>query len=153
MTLKYSRQQGFTLVELMITLVLLTILLSFAVPSYRGFQASQQVHSVAADLLSALNLARSEAVKTAANVTLAPAVGGWNNGWSVSRSGTEVRSYPAPNGVTVSGPGGALTYSRDGRVAGVAAFTVAPVQVSDATARYVCVSLGGKPKTKAEVCP
>lgn len=152
MTPRSSLQQGFTLVEVMVVLVLLAILLGFAIPSYRAFQASQQVRSVSADLLSALNLARSEAVKRAANVTLTPATGGWNNGWVVNINATEVRRYPAPAGVTVTGPGSALTYGRDGRAGGAASFIVTPVQTADAAPRYVCISLGGKPKSKTGAC-
>lgn len=149
--------RGFTLFELMITLALLIILLGVAIPSYRVFIANQQVRTVSSNLLSALSLARSEAVKRAAVVTLAPAsgsgVGAWNNGWLVSVGGVELRRYPAAAGATIVGPGASLTYGRDGRTSGgAAAFTVSPEVSSGATPRYVCVSLGGKPKTQRGAC-
>ena len=64
------RQQGFTLWELMMTLVVAGILLSLAVPSFQDFQRSNALASVANDFVTGALLARSEAVKRQAPVTL-----------------------------------------------------------------------------------
>lgn len=140
---------GFTLVELLITIVVAAILLAVAVPSFRDYQAGQQVRSTAADLVSAMNFARSEAVKRMASVSVAPASGGWVNGWSVMSGLTVVRNYPATNGVTISGPGAALSYSRDGRTA-AATFTVAPSGSVSVSPRCVWVSISGQPRSDKE---
>jgi type IV fimbrial biogenesis protein FimT len=140
---------GFTLVELLVTIVVAAILLAVAVPSFRDYQASQQVRSTTADLVSAINLARSEAVKRMASTSVSPASGGWVNGWSVMSGVTVVRSYPATNGVTISGPGAALSYNRYGRAA-TATFTVAPSSSASVSPRCVWVSISGQPKSDKE---
>ncbi len=56
-------QRGFTLMELMVVLAIVAIALSLAVPSLRDFMRNSRLTSASNDLLAALNLARSEAVK------------------------------------------------------------------------------------------
>ncbi|NWG73629.1 MAG: GspH/FimT family pseudopilin [Rubrivivax sp.] len=54
--------RGFTLVELMVVGALLAILLTLAAPSFTAFFAKKRIEGVAANLLTDLELARSEAV-------------------------------------------------------------------------------------------
>lgn len=61
---------GFSLVELMVTLAVVSILLGVAVPSYQSFVASTAVTSAANDLVAAINIARSEALKRDGIVTV-----------------------------------------------------------------------------------
>lgn len=152
MVKELNADAGFTLVELLITIVIAAILLAVAVPSFRAYQAGQQVRSAAADLVSALNFARSEAVKRMANVSVAPAGGGWVSGWSVKFGATEIRNYSAAQGVTISGPGAALSYSRDGRTTAAVEFTVTPTGSTSASSRCVRVSISGKPTTSLGEC-
>ena len=87
-----KRNRGFTLVELMVALAVLAILLGISIPSYREFVANNRMTAQANDLISAFSLARSEAVKRAANVTVcvssdgASCTGGvnWEQGWIVT---------------------------------------------------------------------
>lgn len=63
------KEKGFTLIELLITLAVLIIVITIAVP---GFQRMIATNRVAADynsVLSGLNLARSEAIKRRTPVT------------------------------------------------------------------------------------
>jgi type IV fimbrial biogenesis protein FimT len=68
----YMKQslRGFTLIEMMVTIAVMAILLSLAVPSFRESALTSQLRSASTDLLSAANLARSESVKRRAIVTL-----------------------------------------------------------------------------------
>lgn len=54
---------GFTLIELMITLILFAILVTFAVPSFISFRERAVVRGAAEQLVAAVSVARMEAVK------------------------------------------------------------------------------------------
>ena len=65
-----AKQTGFTLIELMFTIVVLAVLLGIGVPNFRDFIRNSRMTAAANDLLADINLARSEAVKRRARVTL-----------------------------------------------------------------------------------
>jgi type IV fimbrial biogenesis protein FimT len=65
-----KRTAGFTLFELMLTLVIAAILLGFGVPSFMEFQRNNAIAAAANDLVSATLAARAEAVKRQVPVTL-----------------------------------------------------------------------------------
>lgn len=62
-------ESGFTLVELMVTLTVASILLLIAVPAFRSVTAGNRLTTQANDLVAAINLARSEAIKRNATIT------------------------------------------------------------------------------------
>lgn len=75
-------QRGFTLIELMIVLVLVGILASLAVPSYRSFMINQQLTSASSDFLASMLQARSEAMRRGLPVSILPNNGtSWDSGW------------------------------------------------------------------------
>lgn len=84
-----KRFLGFTLIELMITLALAAIILSLGIPSFRNVIQNNRAATQSNELVAALGLARSEAVRRGANVRLCPSTnqatctGGnnWANGW------------------------------------------------------------------------
>jgi type IV fimbrial biogenesis protein FimT len=79
----YSR--GFTLIELMVTLTVLAILLSIAAPSFSNLMAANRMSTQTNEFITALNLARSEAVRRGQPVALR-SVGNDNNfstGWKI----------------------------------------------------------------------
>jgi prepilin-type N-terminal cleavage/methylation domain-containing protein len=53
---------GFTLLELILVMVILSTTLAMAAPSLRGFFASRQTHDTAAQILAMTQLARSQAI-------------------------------------------------------------------------------------------
>lgn len=85
-----KKHNGFTLIELMVTLVVVGVLLMVGVPSLKTFlQGSEQV-AASNDLLSALHVARSEAIKLNSRVSICATDGGttcvgddWSKGWVV----------------------------------------------------------------------
>jgi type IV fimbrial biogenesis protein FimU len=80
--------RGFTLVELLITLVLVGIVALIAVPSFTQLMQGNQVQAQAEELKIFLQYARSEAVRRGTAVTVAEADDG--NAWDIKTSGDEV---------------------------------------------------------------
>lgn len=71
-----AKQSGFTLIELMVTVLVLAVLLGIGVPNFRDFVRNSRLTAAANDLLGDLNLARSEAVKRRVAVTLCKSTNG-----------------------------------------------------------------------------
>ena len=61
---------GFTLMELMITLVIATLLFTVAIPSFNGLIKKNRIATYTNNLVTSLALARSEAVKRGRQVSL-----------------------------------------------------------------------------------
>ena len=61
---------GFTLIELMVTLVVVAVLVTIGAPAFTTFIANQRLSTQANDLISDLVFARSEAVKRSSAVTI-----------------------------------------------------------------------------------
>ena len=76
--MRYRRTKGFTLVELMITLLVAAVVLGIGVPNFQEFIANNRMAAATNDLISVLHLARGEAVKRRANVTICPSAD-WDN--------------------------------------------------------------------------
>lgn len=57
-----SGNEGFTLLELILVMVILSTVLAMAAPSLRGFFGSRKTHDEAAQLLSLTQFARSQAI-------------------------------------------------------------------------------------------
>jgi type IV fimbrial biogenesis protein FimT len=58
-----KRHQGLTLIELMVSIMVLAILITIALPNYQTFVLSNRVNSQINEIHAALSLARSEAIK------------------------------------------------------------------------------------------
>lgn len=65
-----QNNRGFTLIELIVTLTIAGILIALAGPAMKSFILDQRLTTQANDFIADLNLARSEAIKRATNVTI-----------------------------------------------------------------------------------
>ena len=64
------KEQGFTLIELMVTIAVLGIIASMAAPSMQNMIARQQLNTTARDLASIFSQARGQAAMLRKNVTV-----------------------------------------------------------------------------------
>ena len=154
---------GFTLIELIITVVIASILASIAIPSFSKLMAEQRAKAVATDLVIALTKARSEAVKRNANVTLAANAGGWQNGWQITDASSNILDNhgATPTAIAIdadfTGTGSSVIYQNSGRLhptlTGAVSFTITSSQ-SASGYRCVTTDLSGRPNTKkTSPCP
>ena len=81
--------RGFTLIELMATLLIAAIIVTFAVPGFRSMVERNRVAAAVNQLVGGVAFARSAAVTRATPVTLCPSTTGtscnktvpWQDGW------------------------------------------------------------------------
>lgn len=144
-------QRGFTLIEMVVAMSILAILVSLAVPSFRGMMIRNRAVSTANALLQLIITARSEAVKLQTNVTLCKTAdgescttaGGWDQGILTfvdpdgdgkytkgDASNRILRSdHPFTKGSSITGNSGlanSLTYDPAGRADAKGTFSVIP---------------------------
>ena len=79
----YAKQTGFTLIELMFVVVIISVLLTIGIPSYRVLKNNNCLTTNTNKLVAALSYARSEAAKRNTTASLSPLDGAWRNGFSI----------------------------------------------------------------------
>ena len=148
-----TRGKGFTLIELLMTVAIAAILVSLAAPSFVRLIADQRAKAAATDLVTALNVTRSEAIKHNQNVTLQPKSGDWANGWQVKDpdGGADLLDANA-TGVPITGGPGSVIYNSGGRLAGAVAAPTFLIGESGMPQRCLSVDLSGRPRITASAC-
>lgn len=146
-----GRQRGYTLLELMVTLGIVAILAGVAVPSFNDFIRTQRLRSVASDLNTTFQLARSEAVKRNADVTVSRVGSGWVEGWTVISAGNTLRSQNAVSGVNITGSVDSFAFRSNGRIDSSVTFSLVS-SASSSVAKCVRVSLSGSTITDDGGC-
>ncbi|WP_052700531.1 GspH/FimT family pseudopilin [Methylocucumis oryzae] len=92
-------QNGFTLIELLMTLAIASVVAAIGLPSLTEMYNKNRLTAYTNQLVSDLNLARSEAVKRGLPVALRNFTGGgvWEDGWivfaDVSRNGVNANVF------------------------------------------------------------
>jgi type IV fimbrial biogenesis protein FimT len=156
------REQGFTLIEALIVVVMIGVLLTIAAPSFVNFTASQRVKTASFEFYAALSFARSEAIKRRQPVTVAPVGATWASGWTVSvpvaGTPTTLRSQDALSGILMTGAT-SVVYRLDGRLTSGSAIGVL-IQPESTNAsvsnRCIRIDFSGVPKSKTlsgTTCP
>jgi len=128
-----KKQSGFTLYELLITVLVVGVVLTLGVPNFAEFTQNSRLTSTSNDLLSSFQVGRSEAARSKTNITIcasdnsltaaANCGGAFGDGWIIfvdidgdlNRAGAGenvLRAHPAaPSGVTITTNGGATYFS------------------------------------------
>ena len=145
-------KNGFTIIELMLTLVILGVMLAIGMPSLIKVIDSQRVKTAASDLHVSLMVARSEAIKRNANVQVVPVnTANWANGWSVVAGASVISTQDAYTSVTMTGPAAAVTYVGTGRISGTAvSFFLRSTNVAQVAARCVQIEPSGRPSVRID---
>lgn len=100
--MRTQASRGFTLIELMVTVAIVTLLMLVAMPSLTTFKRNAELTSATNTLLSAINAARGEAMKRGRYAMVTPTDGStWNNGLIVFVDMDRSRVYNASTDVLV----------------------------------------------------
>lgn len=151
--MRTQNYNGFTLVELLVTIAVFAILAGIAMPSFTSLIAGQKIRTSVSMLQSSLMTARSEALKRSTNVTVSPIGGLWSSGWTtvVSSTGENLFNLNNTTSATISGPA-SIVYNNAGRVAvnSGATFKFSSPETGDF--RCLTVDLSGLPMVFSTGC-
>lgn len=166
---KYNtRQSGFTIIELMIALTIGAILLVLGVPSFLDVIKSNRLTAQTNSLLTALHLARNEAITRGHDIRVLSISGNtdWASGWEIRLDvdgdgaidagiDTVVRNFDAIEKATLVGAADNVTYQSTGFVAAVNTMTLTADQCTSAHEyiRVVSVGLSGLLSSEKQTCP
>lgn len=156
------RNRGFTIIELMVTILIIGILTTYALPNYRTFVADQRIRSTSFDIMTTLTLTRSEAIKRNAQVIATPANNDWSQGWTVTTgAGTIISQQSSIAGLTIICKQGtplttqacnAVTYDAEGRSSNAQSIEISNADTTNAKTRCISIDLSGRPNAKKGNC-
>jgi type IV fimbrial biogenesis protein FimT len=148
--------EGFTLIEIMVALAIVAILMSIAVPSFRNASLSSQLRSVANNLVASATVARSEAFKRNATMTLCVSTNGtscsttanWEQGWIVTTGTAVIATQSAiPAGYKVNAASSVKSFQFQPTGASTTASTLTICRVTPdvgSQERIVAINAAGK---------
>ena len=171
--MKHAR--GFTLIEVMTALMVLGILFAVAIPNFREMTRSNRVAGAQNDLVTALAVARNEAIHQSTTVAVCASANGttcsgltdWTSGWivftdSTGTAGTlDGSDAPLqkwgilPGETKVTGTAAFLRYASTGMLTPSTArsFNVYYTGCVGAKLRNVSVGVVGSTTTTKQACP
>ena len=155
-------RRGFTIIELMIVVVIVAILATFAAPNLSEMVGRMRLKTASGELHTSLLFARSEAIKRNAVVTIVPTnAADWSQGWQVQDAGAVVmQRQDAFPGVTFSTRNAAyaaqavatIAFNGSGREsangAGGVAFVLTLPAYGNVLARCVVLDPSGRPAVR-----
>ena len=119
-TLGTKHIHGFSVIELMIVIVIISVSVGLALPALGSFLNQNKLTSSANKFVSAINLARNEAISRRESVTVTPSTIGWRVVTvpvNTSAAGTLILEYELDEGLVIDVSNDAInsvTFSSDG---------------------------------------
>lgn len=157
-----KKTSGFTLVELMITLVVAGVILAIGVPSFTTAIRNNRISAMSNQLVSALSLARSEAVKRSETVTFCATTNGttcaastnWQTGWIILDAGNNIlRRWDALKGnTTLTGSAAQIQYLSTGFLNTAETFQLRTSDCVGEEGRDISISVTGRPSVAHASC-
>lgn len=154
--MKFCR--GFTLLELMTAIAVLAILVSIGVPSFQTLVKNNRVVTQTNELVTAVNFARTEAIKRGrpVRVTVSELAPGWRALVVLDPAGANetLRVFErAGSSVAVDAvTDGTVSFSAAGIPDGAETFDVEPAGCSGEQRRRVVIGISGQVTTTKEAC-
>lgn len=161
--LRPGNPDGFTLVELMVTLAVIGILAIIATPSMTDLINNSRATAQTEELVASLQLARAEAIRRNARVTICAGTAGvcsgsgtWDN-WTVfGRDKTAavattdvIRDTAASTSMQVAGPAAGIVYKPSGMIDGQQSLEV----TKSSYKRCLTVLISGVVSVAKGACP
>lgn len=153
---------GFTLVELLIVMAIAAILAVVGVPSMWNFIQNTRTTAQANELVTAINLARSEAVKRGEDIEVcasndgATCDGNWTDGWIVREAtggNAVIREWDAlPASASINDNGTSVTFSARGGVDNSLDLTLKFDGCTGTEERRIRVNAAGRPSVVRQDC-
>jgi len=156
--MKIYTQRGFTIIELMITILLLGVMLTLAVPSFSSIFKQNRLAAQTNALLSSLNYARGQTINQNQTVNVQPIAAGtnWSGGWKVRVNGTDIQFFEGVENASLISSAATITYQSDGSLtaAGNITLTLTPTDcpTGDSDVRVVTITLSGQSTSATAVC-
>lgn len=151
-----SKEYGFTIVELMVTLIVAAILASVALPSFQNISRSNAVRATTNELISTINTARQQSLSLRSEVQVVPAGGGWGAGWRINFADAgagDSAAFTVRNGVVVDKTGGGDLVFRERGGLGSGAGSVFTVSHTESASICRAFSVNFFGKVTLEECP
>ena len=167
------KQSGVSLVELLVSMLVLAVLITLSAPDMRTLIVNNRVDNAASELFSSLMLARSEAVKRQRTVSLCSTVdqsscdetrSGWHHGWLIftdaagdgllNASDQLIRRVTVPSDIVSIfwNNGDGLQFNSRGQSARAGTFQICADE-EGGDAKAIIVSMAGRVRTEAgDVC-
>ena len=155
-----KKQIGFNLLELMVTLAIAGIVVSFALPSYNDMVTNNCMTNNTNNLITNLMMARSEAIKNKQNISVVAIGGNWNSGWQVQNAGGTVLREEIPScskaAITEASSDTTFVYRPNGFIDAPGTFSIcnSDGSVTGERGRQITINTVGRPSTNSSfTCP